>query len=100
MVERISSSSRYAQLVAAMQNNQNTFNKLTAQLSSGNKIINLTEELIMNAGNSILNGKYKIEPKRIDGKNISCTFCKYKDLCYKSYEDELDLPKKTFKEDE
>ena len=47
-----------------------------------------------------LNGEYKIEPKKIDGKNISCAFCKYKDLCYMSYEDELDLPKKPFKEEE
>lgn len=46
MVERISSASRYAQLVAAMQNNQNTFNKLTAQLSSGNKVIDLTDDPI------------------------------------------------------
>ena len=37
---------------------------------------------------------------KIDGKNISCAFCKYKDLCYMSYEDELDLPKKPFKEEE
>lgn len=64
------------------------------------KIINLTNDLIVKAGSSILNGEYKIEPKKIDGKNISCTFCKYKDLCYMSYEDELDLPKKPFKEEE
>lgn len=53
MVERISSASKYAQLVAAMQNNQNTFNKLTAQLSSGNKILDLTEDPI--ASVNILN---------------------------------------------
>ena len=64
------------------------------------KIINLTNDLIVKAGSSILNGEYKIEPKKIDGKNISCAFCKYKDLCYMSYEDELDLPKKPFKEEE
>ena len=64
------------------------------------KIINLSNDLIIKAGTNILNGEYKIEPKRIDGKNISCTYCKYKDICYMDYEDELDLPKKEFKEEE
>ena len=64
------------------------------------KIINLSNDLIIKAGTNILNGEYKIEPKKIDGKNISCTYCKYKDICYMDYEDELDLPKKEFKEEE
>ena len=46
MVDRVSSSSRYAQLVADMQMNQFNFNKLTAQLSSGSKIINLSDDPI------------------------------------------------------
>ena len=53
MVDRVSSASRYAQLVAAMQNNQNIYNKLTAQLSSGSKIIDLTDDPI--ASVNILN---------------------------------------------
>jgi flagellar hook-associated protein 3 FlgL len=44
MVDRVSSASRYAQLLAGMQINQANFNRLTAQLSSGNKIINLTDD--------------------------------------------------------
>lgn len=64
------------------------------------RIINLSEDLIRKAGSNILNGEYKIQPKNIDGKNISCTYCKYKDICYMNYEDELYLPKKTFKEEE
>ena len=46
MVDRVSSASRYAQLVADMQMNQFNFNKLTAQLSSGSKIINLSDDPI------------------------------------------------------
>ena len=62
-------------------------------------IINLTEELIKKAGNNILNGNYKIEPKLIEGNNVSCKFCKYKDICFMKYEDLVDLPKKAFKEE-
>lgn len=46
MVDRVSSASRYAQLLAGMQINQANFNKLTAQLSSGSKIMNLTDDPI------------------------------------------------------
>ena len=46
MVERVSAASRYAQLVEAMQINQSNFNKLTAQLSSGSKVISLTDDPI------------------------------------------------------
>lgn len=53
MVNRVSSASRYAQLVADMQMNQANFNKLTAQLSSGSKVISLTDDPI--ASVNILN---------------------------------------------
>ena len=46
MVDRVSSSSRYEQLLAGMQINQANFNKLTAHLASGNKVINLTDDPI------------------------------------------------------
>ena len=43
MVDRISTTTRYAQLVADMKMNQYNFNKLTAQLSSGNKVTVLSD---------------------------------------------------------
>ena len=46
MVDRVSSASRYAQLLAGMQINQANFNKLTAQLSSGSKVMDLTDDPI------------------------------------------------------
>lgn len=46
MVERISTATRYAQLVADMQRNQFNYNRLTAQLSSGKKLVNITDDPI------------------------------------------------------
>ena len=43
---RISTATRYAQLVADMQMNQFNFDKLTAQLSSGKKITTITDDPI------------------------------------------------------
>ena len=45
-------------------------------------------EKIINAMNNILEGKYAINPKILNGKNVSCENCKYKDICY---HDEKDL---------
>ena len=53
MVDRITNASRYDMLIADMKINQSNFNKLTAQLSSGNKILNLTDDPI--ASINILN---------------------------------------------
>jgi len=46
MVERISTATRYAQLVEDMRINQYNFNKLTAQLSSGRKLTSITDDPI------------------------------------------------------
>lgn len=46
MVERISTASRYAQLVADMKINEYNYNKLTAQLSSGKKLTSITDDPI------------------------------------------------------
>ena len=39
---------------------------------------------IKNKTNEILEGDFEIDPKIYDGKNISCKFCEFKDLCFVS----------------
>ena len=51
------------------------------------KIINLVDKKIDEASFNILNNKFDINPKYINGKNVSCEFCKYKDICFKKNED-------------
>ena len=46
MVERISTATRYAQLIADMRINQYNFDRLTAQLSSGRKLTSITDDPI------------------------------------------------------
>ena len=53
MVDRVSTSGRYAQLVADMQQNLINYNRINAQLSSGHKILNITDDPI--ASVNILN---------------------------------------------
>ena len=54
-------------------------------------IIKLTKEKIMEAVKNILEGKFSINPKILDGENVSCKFCKFNDICYKREEDNIYL---------
>ena len=53
----------------------------------------LVEIKIKEAGNDIISGKFNINPKEIDEENVSCKFCKYKDLCYMKQNDIVKLSK-------
>lgn len=64
------------------------------------EIINLVENLVSNAAKDIKNGEFKITSKIIDNKNKSCTFCKYKDICFRDYSDDVELQLKQFGKEE
>lgn len=46
-------------------------------------IIKLIELKIKEAMEEILEGKFLINPKIIDGENVSCKYCKFNDICYR-----------------
>jgi len=52
-----------------------------------NKIIDLVDKKIEEASNNIEKNKFDINPKSINNENVSCKFCKYKDICYKKEQD-------------
>ena len=52
--------------------------------------IELVDEKIKTAGHEIMKGNFKINPKQINGENVSCKYCPYGDICFRSCED-LDI---------
>ena len=68
MVERISTATRYARLVADMQTNMYNYNKLTLQLSSGKKYTNITDNPI--ASVNILNTNRQLGQIETFGQNV------------------------------
>ena len=46
------------------------------------ELVEYTKKHIEEKTKEIVNGDFKINPKYYDGKNISCEFCTYKDLCF------------------
>ena len=69
MVDRVTSSSRYAQLLADMQMNQWNYERLTAQLTSGSKILKITDDPI--ASVNILNTNKQLGQIETFEQNVS-----------------------------
>ena len=69
------------ELADAINNDPNFY------LNISNKIDSVIDKSIDN----ILSCDFNINPKRYKNVNISCKFCKYKDICYMSNEDIVDI---------
>ena len=72
-------------------------NKNASTLSDSeiDDILKLTHEKIMDAMSNILEGNFIINPKILNSRNVSCEYCKYKDICYHT-----DKDNKILKDDE
>ncbi|MCR5067333.1 MAG: PD-(D/E)XK nuclease family protein [Erysipelotrichaceae bacterium] len=62
---------------------------LTAEEMS--EMIRLTREKIEEARKDIRSGCFSINPKVFEGKNISCRYCQYSDICYRRFDDNVYL---------
>ena len=68
MVDRVSTSGKYAQLVADMQQNLLNYNRINAQLASGHKIMNITDDPI--AAVNIINTNRQLGQIEIFSTNV------------------------------
>lgn len=51
------------------------------------KIADLVDKKIDEASIGILNNRFNINPKSFNEENLSCKYCKYKDICFRKNED-------------
>lgn len=88
--------SDYIQSLATLKSGD--FSKYSKLITSDeqNELIDLVDKLINKANKDIREAKFDIEPKLINQKNQSCTYCKYKDICYMKYDDLKELEYKPF----
>ena len=75
----------------------NNFSQYAKVLSHDNfkQIVSIVDELVKEAFTAIESGNFKINPKEIDNKDVSCQYCHYKDICYKRYENKVALKSKS-----
>ena len=78
-----------SKLIKSMKTSSNGFYKYSKVLSEEeiDNLISKTDVLINNAVDNILDSNFEINPKIIDGNNVSCQFCEYRDICYKKEKD-------------
>ncbi len=58
-----------------------------------NNLVKVTEDIIDEDIKKILNGEFTINPKKIGfDKEVGCAFCHFKDICYKTTDDDVILP--------
>ena len=56
-----------------------------------NELIKTVDEKINIARDNILNGLFDINPKRLNGENVSCLYCPFIDICYHQAKDIVDI---------
>ena len=84
-----------------LKNDGNFYSKSSVISNSEiDDLVKLVEDKILEASNNITNSNFDINPKRYDNKDKSCTYCEYKDICYKRINDYVDFIKKVDKKKE
>ena len=73
--------------------NDNSFYSYSKVLSdkSMDIIENIAEEKIKEGADSITKANFDIAPKKIGKLNYGCNLCKFKDICYHTADDEVEL---------
>ena len=75
-----------SKLIKGMKYSTNGFYKYTKVLSNTeiDELSKLSKIKIDECFDNIFKAKFDINPKIISDKNISCEYCKYKDICFKT----------------
>lgn len=78
-----------SRMIKGMKMTKKGFGPYTKVLSTHqlDQLITYIDSLIQKAIKDIFEGDFKINPKQYQGKNRSCSYCPYEEICYKKYED-------------
>jgi len=67
-----------------------TYSKVLTEKQIDN-IVKLTDDKINECCDAIIHAKFHINSKRINNKNIGCEYCKFRDICFVTNKDYVDL---------
>ena len=75
-----------SKLIKSLKTSSKGFYSYSKVLSSEDidDIINKIDKLIDNVIDNILEADFAINPKVIDGVNVSCSYCEYRDICFRN----------------
>ena len=84
-----------SKLIKGMKTTSKGFSSYSKVLSEEeiNDMLSNTDKLIDKAIDNILEADFEINPKVINGENVSCSFCEYRDICYLREKDKVYINK-------
>lgn len=90
---KIDNSYENSEFIQGLKLSKKGFNSYSKVLDYENfdKIKDIAKNKILETANSIVDMQFDINPKSILNENKSCTYCKYKDLCFKTNSDIVEL---------
>lgn len=82
-------------IIRSMKVDSNGFNRFSKVLDNIEvlNLVNYTDKVIRESTKNILDSKFDIRPKKIEGLDKSCLYCKYKDICFRDINDYINLEK-------
>ena len=95
ILERFDPTYENSEVIKSMKYTDKGFAHYTKVLTDQEvyNMISYTKKQITKAMNQILEGDFAINPKIYDGKDVSCEYCNFKDICYHSQKDMIYLDK-------
>jgi ATP-dependent helicase/nuclease subunit B len=84
LISKFDSSYLDSRVIKSMKVGNNGFYQYSKVLNANqiDKLIDLVSSKINEASTNIIDGKFDINPKSLNGKNVACEFCELRDMCY------------------
>ncbi len=95
ILEKVDTSYNDSNIIKSMKTTSNGLSSNAKVISSEqiDMLNNIIDKNIKEAADNILNAKFDINPKEINGKNYGCEYCSYKDICFMKNDDIVSLQK-------
>lgn len=93
ILEKVDSSYNDSKMIRSMKTTSNGFYQYAKVITDEeiDELSSKVENKIVEASDKVINAVFDINPKELKDKNIGCTYCKYKDICYMTHKDILKL---------
>ena len=89
ILEKVDSSYTDSKMIRSMKTTSNGFYQYAKVITDEeiDELSSKVENKIVEASDKVINAVFDINPKELKDKNIGCTYCKYKDICYMTHKD-------------
>lgn len=89
ILEKVDSSYNDSKMIRSMKTTSNGFYQYAKVITDEeiDELSSKVENKIIEASDKVINAVFDINPKELKDKNIGCTYCKYKDICYMTHKD-------------